>query len=104
VVQFPFYCPKVHRLLDNFEVIVNSVFCGVHRLHKKVSSLGLLAHGQYSLRCFDPCLFGLDLLNFWHVHFIRIFELLCKLRIFGHQFFEFYEWKLSCVTKRICSV
>lgn len=77
VVQFPFYCPKVHWLLDYFEIIVNSVFCRVHRLHKEVSSLGFLAHSQDSLRCFDPCLFGLDLLNFWHVHFIRISELLC---------------------------
>ena len=93
VVQFLFYCSEIHWFLDNFEVIVDSIFCRIHRLHKEVSPLGLLAHSQDSLRCFDPCLFGLYLLNFWHVHFIRVSELLSKFRVFGSKFL--------CISTRI---
>ena len=104
VVQLLLYRPKVHRLLNYLEVVVNSVLCRVHWLRKKISSFRLLAHRKDPLRSLHPSLFRLYLLDVRHVNFVWISKFLSQVRVFGHQLFKILERQFCGVAQSICSV
>lgn len=42
VVEFLFYCTKIHRLLDYLKIVINTVFSRIHWLQEKVTAFCFL--------------------------------------------------------------
>jgi hypothetical protein len=52
--QLLLYCAEIHGLVDDIEVIIDSVLAGVHGFVEEVPTFGFPAHREYLLRSLHP--------------------------------------------------